>query len=744
VGGKPDDDVRQAILAPAAAGVIAPTGEDDSPTLGRYEVVANIGRGGMGEVYLARKKDADPEADFVALKVLVDEDGRDQELIGMFMDEASIMAQIHHPNVLAVYDFGRARGSYFLAMEYLSGRPLVRVMIDAYTRDGGMDSRVIAAIGADAARGLYAAHSAVSKTGQPLAVVHRDVSPQNIFVTYRGVSKVIDFGVARASERVSRTNHGQLKGKAAYMSPEQINGKVVDGRSDVFSLGICLWEMAAGRRLFKRSTDYDTMAAVLQGEVHPPSAFRPEVDRALDDIILAALERNPKRRMVDAGLLSERLETFAKTRGLATDGTGVARLLDSMYSQVAAEERALIRMLQDRAGTEAEINSLRELSGIAPRGDLRMEVTLAARPAALSDLDDFGTLQGDVPRPMGLHIDDDPAVTERAATPGRVPETPMPPAPNPTERAEAIRKAVMALQAEHAAVSSSAPQPRLSIAKPKRAPRRGGELLPYLGLIAIFLSIVAIVLLLSRHEVDAPPIPALAPKTEVEAPAPPPAVVVADTPAGGAEAQTVVPQLVDQGFDIVNLGDKIVIDDGGNDGPITVAQSARFVRVLGGGASGWLVLSEYPGAPSVAWIGALGGGRWRARGVSVNDCPANARVQPTGVELMYGDRRVQLPHGGGPLETIRLTPPSFATRLEVEPLGLAFGAPEQDRSAVACSAGWAQGTVVLERMPPGKYTLQWLGDGRVDSAPLVVRESVPNRPNRKPIKKRRKRKKRGR
>lgn len=354
-----------------------------------------------------------------------------------------------------------------------------------------------------------------------------------------------------------------------------------------------------------------------------------------------------------------------------------------------------------------------------------MEVTLAARPEALQELDDFGSLQGDTGSRPALEVDDDPTITVRAEAP-RQGSDPRPVPPSPSERAEAIRKAVMALQAEHAAAVSAVGQPRLSIATPQRE-RQGGELLPYLALIVIFLTGVAAILIMMQREPEMPPIPPLPPKVEAPVvepePEPPPPL--------GATADTVLPQLVENGFEIVNLGGKMVIDDGGSDGAITVAETARFIRVLGGGASGWLVLSELPGSAGVAWIGSLQGGRWRARGISINDCPAQVRVQPVGVEVEYAKRRVLLPHGGGPLKRVSVERPSFADRVEVQPLGLAFGAAEGGRGTVHCSAGWDEAALVLERMPPGEYTLLWMGDGRVDEAALIVDASAPSAPPRR-------------
>lgn len=390
-----DDDARAGLMANAAPP--PPSAERmgeraDAVRVGHYRVVASIGRGGMGEIYLGRKVKDGKLGGLVALKVLGSQGNlleQDEEALDMLLDEAKIMGHIHHPNVLKVVNFGKDAGRYYLATEYLEGRPLVRVMIEAYSQHSGLAYEVIAAIGADAAYGLHAAHSAVSKDGAPLKVVHRDVSPQNIFITYAGVTKVIDFGVARATERIAKTAVGLVKGKAAYMSPEQAEGREVDARSDVFSLGVCLWEMAAGCRLFKRDIEYDTLLAVQSAPIEPPTVVRGQPNPVLDHIILNALARDPARRTQSAKELGSQLADFARGLGVADREAAVAELLDDLFSEVKTKEQRLIRSLEERMASPDEVAQLEALSGVSQHGDVR-EITLVGSPDSLAALDDFG------------------------------------------------------------------------------------------------------------------------------------------------------------------------------------------------------------------------------------------------------------------------------------------------------------------------------------------------------------------
>ena len=324
--------------------------------LGRYELCFELASGGMATVYLARMTSAADAASLerlVALKLIHRHLAHNSDFVEMFLDEARIAARINHPNVCTVYDFGEERGVYYIAMELLEGESLHQVMRRA--SQGGdpemqrMWPAFAARIVADAAEGLHAAHELMGPRGEPLQVVHRDVSLQNLFVCYDGSVRVVDFGIARASDRVHQTVTGTLKGKYAYMAPEQLLMSGVDRRADIWSLGVVLWEMLARKRLFKRATEPQTIQALQQMEVPGPSTVTAGVPSALDPIVLRALSRDPARRHATARELGRDLSRFILSFG---EPAGVAELADWMRSTFAeqfARRRTLAELARETA-----------------------------------------------------------------------------------------------------------------------------------------------------------------------------------------------------------------------------------------------------------------------------------------------------------------------------------------------------------------------------------------------------------
>jgi len=281
-------------------------------TFGRYELLGLLGQGGMGHLYVAERRGIQGFAKTVALKRILPHLADSSQLREMFLNEARTAARLEHPNIVATYELGEVQGKYFISMEYLPGEDLGAVIARCHG-SRPIPIEVASALAQQAAQGLHYAHEARDGQGRPIGLVHRDVNPRNIFVTYHGVVKLLDFGVVRGPPS-HKSVPGVFKGKYGYCAPEQLEGGRVDRRTDVFCLGIAIWECLTGTRLFDAPTEVAAIDAVRSRRVDPPSALRPEVPRALDQIVLCALMRDPAQRYPSAHDMSEELERFLLQR----------------------------------------------------------------------------------------------------------------------------------------------------------------------------------------------------------------------------------------------------------------------------------------------------------------------------------------------------------------------------------------------------------------------------------------------
>jgi serine/threonine-protein kinase len=306
--------------------------------LGRYVLRFALATGGMATVYLAVARGASGFGRAVALKRIHPHLAAEREFVEMFLDEARIAARIRHPNVCTVEDFGEADGAHYMTMEYLAGESLSRV-----TRAlGPMPPAVAARIIADACEGLHAAHELEGADGEPLHVVHRDISPQNLFVGYDGIVKVVDFGIAKAEHRVHETQVGMVKGKFAYMAPEQLRGEAIDRRADVWSLGVVLWELVSGRKLFRRDNQNETILAVTACHVPRLSETRRDVPAAFDEIVARALSPHRVDRFPTARAMARELGRLY-AGGLAVDVPEISELMTRLFAERHEAQKGLLR-----------------------------------------------------------------------------------------------------------------------------------------------------------------------------------------------------------------------------------------------------------------------------------------------------------------------------------------------------------------------------------------------------------------
>jgi serine/threonine-protein kinase len=275
---------------------MCPTEVPPGRAIDKYTVYHEIASGGMASVHLARLHGKAGFARTVAVKRLHAQLAKDPEFVAMFLDEARLAARINHPNVVSTLEVVEAGGEIFLVMDYVHGEALSRLLRAARETGERPDPKVIAAIMSGVLHGLHAAHDARSELGEPLGIVHRDVSPQNVLVGSDGIARVVDFGVAKAQNRAQTTQEGQLKGKLRYMSPEQLKSQPVDRRSDVYAAATVLWEALAGVRLIDTDESGAIVAGVLFGEFEPPSAKNAALTKTVDEIVMRGLARDPARR----------------------------------------------------------------------------------------------------------------------------------------------------------------------------------------------------------------------------------------------------------------------------------------------------------------------------------------------------------------------------------------------------------------------------------------------------------------
>ena len=298
---------------------------------GRYYLLERIGKGGMAEVFRAVTQGAEGFRRMFVVKRIVHEKARSPDFIRMFCDEARISALLHHPNIVQVYDFGHVNGSYFLAMEYLAGRDLSSVMRVLRASNLAMPPSLAAFITQQVALGLHYAHALHDSSGRSLGIVHRDVTPSNIMLLHAGGVKILDFGIAKASSvaEAGDDERGIVKGKFAYLSPEQGRGEAIDGRSDLFALGVTLWEMLSGKRLFTGASDFETLRNVLGRPVVPPSIVRAGVPAELDRVVLRALDRDRDHRYASGEEIANDLDQFL--RDARYESQSLRRFLGELY-----------------------------------------------------------------------------------------------------------------------------------------------------------------------------------------------------------------------------------------------------------------------------------------------------------------------------------------------------------------------------------------------------------------------------
>jgi serine/threonine protein kinase len=386
----PDSQLGQPLeLTPATRGTvqISPIAIE---RFDEYVMVAKIGQGGMAEVFLALSRGPSSFRKLLVIKRLHPHLNDDPQVVQMFLHEATLAARLHHAHIVQTNEVGHFRGQVFLAMEYLEGQPLHRVLQRLRAQDTQLPAAVAARIVADVLDGLHYAHELRDYDDSPLGIVHRDVSPQNVFVTYDGQVKLLDFGIAKAASVDAHTRNGLIKGKFSYIAPEQARGEDVDRRADLWSMGVTLWECLSGERPFRGNTDVAVLRSTLSDELPLLSDVAPQVPEDLARVVERSLQRERSLRYPSAQAFKDELEGWLGTLSRPCSRTTIAGVMKALFYDKIEERKEILRQC------------------LAEVGDPEADEPTPKRNVVL--------------RPPSVH--DEPTVTYRGAVPAR--GTPMP------------------------------------------------------------------------------------------------------------------------------------------------------------------------------------------------------------------------------------------------------------------------------------------------------------------------------
>lgn len=494
----------------------------------RYRVIKRLEAGGMAEVYLGEASSLEGFKKRVAIKRVLPHLAQNENFIQMFLDEARLSARLSHANIVSVFDISARDDTYFLIMEFVDGANLKRILESLQRRGQRFPLPDAIYVCAEACRGLSYAHQLHDEHGHAIGIVHRDISPPNIMITKQGEVKVADFGLAKAGTQLSQTDPGVVKGKFSYLSPEAAAGREVDARADIFSLGIVLWEMLAGRRLFLGETDYATVKLIQQANIPRLAPLNNQVDETFEELLLKALTRAPEDRYQSAQEFGDALTGYLFARQLKVTHYDIAQLVTTAISDDAPSgkhESSLIdRLIQEEldgsvalrnehlrapaaANAQHHEGDLEDPASWFDHGDAEMPALLSQRPAQTPSqmrwhergVEYEPTGKFDTP-PAG---DDD--ITSVAAT-RAVPPAPPPPRKNPaansssrlaTPAATSTGPVGTTAAISDAPTSPANPMP-VAAPAPKSEAMRGRSKAMIIGAALLAMLALAIVLLRSR------------------------------------------------------------------------------------------------------------------------------------------------------------------------------------------------------------------------------------------------------
>ncbi|KIG12442.1 Serine/threonine protein kinase PrkC, regulator of stationary phase [Enhygromyxa salina] len=446
---------------------------EPTPFGDKYLLVEHIATGGMAEVYRAQYTGIEGFAKELVVKRLREEFVERPEIVQMFLDEARVAATLTHNNVVHTYDLGELYGEYFIAMELLVGEELVAVLRRAVTTGHMIPMDLAIGIIMQALEGLHYAHAQTDQNGQPLGLVHRDINPTNIHVGYDGLCKIVDFGIAATRATAVSKGPGQFAGKLSYMAPEQIHGENLDGRADIFAVGVILYEMCVGRRLF-RGKPAEVRERILSGDVPAPTFVDPEFPPELEAIIMRALEIDSNDRYQNCDHMYRELDTFMQEYGLAATPRRISAFMNEMFGEGAPAEVNYDDQYDDLEDEALDFDQFDQLDH-ADAGDEQPDWAKSLDLQGSSSSDDAGTPKRR--RSMTIGNLEELVATMKKEEPddagGRTPEPAGPAASASAPARSAAARPAADRSAAPAATQGATKSPRASRSGSSRAPRAG-------------------------------------------------------------------------------------------------------------------------------------------------------------------------------------------------------------------------------------------------------------------------------
>ena len=367
---------------------MAPSEAKKPIRFGKYTLIDRIAVGGMAEIFLARQAGLEGFEKTIVIKRIRPHLSKQSNFVKMFLNEAKLAAQLNHPNIVQIYDLGKIGESYFIAMEYIFGRDMRRIIPKADALGIPFPMVYALKIASSVCEGLYYAHARTDMYGNALNIVHRDVTPENIFVSFDGTVKVLDFGIAKAANQIEQTRAGEIKGKLSYMSPEQCMGKPLDNRSDIFSLGVVLYEWLTGFKLFTGDSEVAILKSITEGKIYAPSYFKADIPEGVEAILMKALEKDREKRYQTAWEMQYDLDQFLSQYEFTPSNIHLSNFLKQLFNDELEEEK-------DR------LQTFRQQNIIGPDEVIQEEEDVVSVVEAISDMAEMDDMQEAAPRKGG-------------------------------------------------------------------------------------------------------------------------------------------------------------------------------------------------------------------------------------------------------------------------------------------------------------------------------------------------------